>query len=88
MFKIAALLSLFLGIAMEYALAANDVVAMLPTLTDAEALAIEMHMEQARNTGFIAAAVGAIKGFATNRGEQAGGRAPQQPDPNAGKGLF
>lgn len=87
MFKIAALLSLFLGIAMEYALAANDVVAMLPTLTDAEALAIEMHMEQTRNSGFVAAAVGAIKGFA-NRSEQAGGRAPQQPDPNAGKGLF
>jgi len=88
MFKIAALLSLFLGIAMEYALAANDVACMLPTLTDSEALAIEMHMEETRNSGFVASAVGAFRNFATNRAEQAGGRAPQQPDANAGKGLF
>lgn len=87
--KAASILSLLLGLLMEYALAANQVAVRVRPLTDAEALAIEADRDAAKGSGFIAAAVGAIKGFAANRSEQAaGGRAPQQPDPNAGKGLF
>jgi len=85
--KAASILSLLLGLLMEYALAANQVAKHVRPLTDAEAMAIEEEREAAKGSGFIAAAVGAMKGF-TNRAEQAGGRAPQQPDANAGKGLF
>lgn len=85
--KIAALLSLLLGVAMEYALAANDVAGILPELTEAEALAIEKYQAETRNSGFVAGAINAVKGFAQRNG-QAAPQAGTRPDVNAGKPMF
>ena len=89
--KAASILSLLLGLLMEYALAANQVARHVRPLTDAEALAIEADRDAAKGSGFIAAAMGSIKGWSSQRKQEQGQRAPNsnsQGSSQSGNGLF
>lgn len=83
--KAASILSLLLGLLMEYALAANQVAKHVRPLTDAEALAIEAEREAAKGSGFVAGMMGAVKGMAAN---SSGQRAPAPNNQQQGNSLF
>lgn len=88
--KAASILSLLLGLLMEYALAANQVARHVRPLTDAEALAIEADREAAKGNGFFVAALSSIKDWSSQRAQ--GQRAPNannsQASQTGGNGLF
>ncbi len=82
--KFAALISLFLGVVMEYALAANEAAKRVRPLTDAEALAIEREREERKGGSPFSAIANAIRGIGAGTAQGA----PQSDNGHVGKPMF